>query len=108
MTTEPTGQEPRYSSPVEDCDVKDRVKLVAYRAKRDEWLRWYEVRKDEPNSIQQQIFSMIFIDLAYRTLVKPRRATDENVKIAARSGLLAHLLDQCYVANQILAIHAPG
>lgn len=104
MTTEPTGQGSRYTSSVQDCDVKDRDKLVAYRAKRDQWLQWYELAKDEPNSIQQQIFSMIFIDLAYRTLTQPRRDTDQNLKIAARSGLLAHLLDQCYVANQVLAI----
>jgi len=100
----PSGQESRYTTSVEDCDVRDRAKLVAYRAKREEWLQWYELHKDEPNSIQQQIFSMIFIDLAYRTLTEPRRNTDENLKIAAKSGLLAHLLDQCYVANQVLAI----
>jgi len=104
MTTEAADQGPRYTCSVEDCDVKDRAKLVEYRAKREEWLRWYELRRDEPNSIQQQIFSMIFIDLAYRTLAEPRRNTDKNLKISARSGLLAHLLDQCYVANQILAI----
>lgn len=103
MTT-PSGQESRYTSSVEDCDVKDRAKLAAYRAKRDEWLRAYELRRDEPNSIQQQIFSMLFVDLAYRTLAEPRSSTDKNVQISARSGLLSHLLDQCYVANQILAI----
>jgi hypothetical protein len=103
MTT-PSGQESSYTSSVEDCDVKDRAKLVAYRAKRAEWLRGYELRRDEPNSIQQQLFSMLFVDLAYRTLAEPRRSTDQNVQIAARSGLLSHLLDQCYVANQILAI----
>ena len=103
MTT-PSGQESRYTSSVEDCDVEDRAKLAAYRAKRDEWLRAYELRSDEPNSIQQQIFSMLFVDLAYRTLAEPRSSTDKDVQISARSGLLSHLLDQCYVANQILAI----
>jgi hypothetical protein len=99
-----TDKKSRYMSLVENCDVGDRARLIEYRAKRDVWLRWYELDKDEPNSIQQQIFSMLFVDLAYRILVEPRRTTDEKLKIAARSGLLAHLLDQCYVANQILAI----
>src|SRR5580704_4282273 len=104
MTSEPTDQTKRYTTAVQDCDVQNRASLVEYRAKRDEWLRWYEVRKNEPNTIQQQIFSMIFIDLAYRTLTEPRRATDPNLKIAARNSMLAHLLDQGYVASQVLAI----
>lgn len=46
---------------------------------------------------------MLFIDLTYRIAYEPRRDTSvEN--IAAKSGLLMHLLDQCYVANQVLAI----
>jgi hypothetical protein len=105
VSTDLTGQgSSRYKCPVEECDVKDRAKLLAYRGKREEWLRCYELHEDEPNAIQQQIFSMLFIDLAYRTLAEPRRNTEKNVKIAATSGLLAHLLDQCYVANQVLAI----
>jgi hypothetical protein len=60
--------------------------------------------EQEPHSIQQQIFSMIFLDMAYRILAAPRSNADEDLKIAAKSGLLAHLLDQGYVATQILAI----
>jgi hypothetical protein len=104
MMPPPPARVPRYKCHPEECDVEDRAKLVEYRAKREKWLEWYEVHKNEPNSIQQQIFSMIFIDLAYRTITEPRRTTDEKLEIAARSGLLAHLLDQCYVANQVLAI----
>src|SRR5664280_1956024 len=102
--TAPTNQGPRYKSTVEECDVGDRAALVEYRAKREEWLQWYELRNDEPNSIEQQIFSMIFLDMVYRILAEPRRNTNEDFKIAARSGLLAHFLDQGYVATQILAI----
>jgi hypothetical protein len=103
MTPEALNQQSRYKSRIEDCDVVDRERLAKYRAKREEWLGWYESQNDEPNSIQQQIFSMIFLDLAYRMLEEPRRDT-QNANVSAKSGLLAHLLDQGYVATQVLAI----
>lgn len=97
----PNTKVPRYRARVEDCEVDDRDALLKYRVKRDLWLGWYEHSAAEPNSIQQQLFSMIFIDLTYRAVISPRR---DSADIAAKSGILAHLLDQCYVANQILAI----
>src|SRR5258708_4592601 len=57
----PTNQKARYNSTIDKCEVKDRTALIEYRAKRDEWLRWHELDKDEPNSIQQQLFSMHFL-----------------------------------------------
>jgi len=81
--------------------ARDRARLVDYRAKRDEWLRWYELREDEPHSIQQQVFSMIFLDMAYRILAEAYRTTNKDLEVAA-NGLLAHLLDQGYVATQVL------
>jgi hypothetical protein len=104
MATTPISPTARYTFTAEESDVQNRGALVEYRAKREEWLRWYELQRDEPNSIQQQIFNMIFLDLAYRILAKPRRDASDALQIAARSGLLAHLLDQGYVATQVLAI----
>jgi hypothetical protein len=104
MTSEPESPEYRYKSPVEQCDVIDRKALEQYREKRYEWLSWYELRKGEPNTIQQQLFSMMFLDLAYRTLASARQSTDQGLAFAAQSGLLAHFLDQGYVATQVLAI----
>jgi hypothetical protein len=51
----------------------DREALALYRIKRYEWLSWYELRKGDPNTIQQQLFSMMFLDLAYRPLAVARR-----------------------------------
>ncbi len=90
--------------PTEARDVSDSTKLKQYRAKRTEWLRWYKFDKDEPNNIQGQIIRMVFLDMSYRMLTKPRGESPQNVNIAARNGLLAHVLDLGYVANQVLAI----
>lgn len=47
---------------------------------------------------------MMFLDLAYRILASARQSTDQGSAFAAQSGLLAHFLDQGYVATQVLAI----
>jgi len=99
----PLAPSTEYKCTVEECDVEDRIALDKYRAKREEWLRWYDLGSDEPNSIQRQIFSMIFLDLAYRILAGPR-ATNETSGTATQNGFLAHFMDQGYVATQILAI----
>ena len=104
MPNEPESPEFRYKTPVDQCDVVDRKKLQQYRDKRYEWLSWYELRKGEPNTIQQQLFSMMFLDMAYRLLASARQSVDQGVTFSAQSGLLAHFLDQGYVATQVLAI----
>jgi hypothetical protein len=104
MTNEPESLEYRYKTTIDQCDVVNREALALYRVKRYEWLSWYELRKGEPNTIQQQLFSMMFLDLAYRILAMARQKTDQESEVSAQSGLLAHFLDQGYVATQILAI----
>jgi hypothetical protein len=74
--------------PVEACDVLKPQELAKYRKKRTEWLGWYQFRKDEPNNIEGQIIRMIFLDMSYRILAKPRGETPQDLKIAARNGLL--------------------
>jgi hypothetical protein len=102
MTT-PLSQKSRYKSRIEDCDVIDRAALAEYRIKRDEWLRWYELEMGGPNSIQQQLFSMHFVDMAYRIILEARQTQDSSNSLP-QSPLLSHLLDQGYVATQVLAI----
>jgi hypothetical protein len=101
---EPESPELRYKAHIDQCDVVDRKRLERYREKRYEWLSWYELRKGEPNTIQQQIFSMMFLDMAYRVLASARQSAEQDVTSSAQSGLLAHFLDQGYVATQVLAI----
>jgi hypothetical protein len=104
MANEPESLEYRFKTTIDQCDVQDREALVMYREKRYEWLSWYELRQGEPNTVQAQLFNMIYLDLVYRTLVVPRYKANDQAKIAARSGVLVHFLDQAYVASQILAI----
>lgn len=102
MPSEPESPEFRYKTPLDQCDVVNRKKLEAYRDKRYEWLSWYELRKGEPNTVQQQLFTMMFLDMEYRLLASARQSADQT--FSAQSGLLAHFLDQGYVATQVLAI----
>lgn len=104
MPDEPESLEYRYKAPIDQCDVADRKRLEQYREKRYKWLSWYELRKGEPNTIQQQIFSMMFLDMAYRILASARQSTEQDLAFSAQSGLLAHFLDQGYGATQVLAI----
>lgn len=93
-----------YACGPHECDVQDQLRLTEYRKKREVWLHWYGLQKDVPHSIQQQIFSMQFMDLAYRSITRPRQAGEQDEKLAVWNGLLAHLLDQGYVASQVFAI----
>ncbi len=95
---------PSYACEPHECDVQDQPRLIEYRTKRKEWLHWYGLHKDVPNNIQQQIFSMLFMDLAYRSITQPRQIGEQDASLAIRNGLLAHLLDQGYVASQVFAI----
>jgi hypothetical protein len=95
---------PSYACEAHECDVQDQSRLIEYRKKRELWLHWYGLRKDVPHTIQQQIFSMLFMDLAYRSITQPRQAAELDGNLAVRNGLLAHLLDQGYVASQVFAI----
>lgn len=90
--------------PPDKCDVSNMTRLIDYGNKRAEWLSWYSFRKDDPNNIEGQIIAMTFLDLSYRVLTRPRGDMALGPDIAARSGILSHMLDQGYVANQILAI----
>ena len=97
----PASNEP---PPVEKCDVSNFKLLTKYRKKRAEWLSRYSFQKDDPNNIEGQIIGMIFLDLSYRILAKPRGDMKNGADIAAKSNILAHMLDQGYVATQVLAI----
>ena len=83
--------------------VLNRTALAQYQAKREKWMRWYSLDEHEPNSIERQIASMVFLDMTYCILAEARIDTD-GASVAAASGFLANFLDHGYVATQVLAI----
>lgn len=97
-----TGQ--RLAVPQESCDVEDRGKLESYRALYRKWMGWYEHSPDNPNTIEDQVMSMIFHDLVYRSITSTRATLAPEIPISARSSTLAYVIDSGYLANQVLAI----
>jgi hypothetical protein len=89
---------------VEQCDVSDPLLLDRFRQKREQWLSLYSFNKNDPNSIEGQIVSMVFLDLSYRMIAMARGNVARGPDIAARNLLLEHLLDNGYLATQVLAI----
>lgn len=101
MTTSP-GSSSLFKYSVDDCDVEDRTALVAYREKRREWLDW--LQGDPRNSINRQLYGMMWDDAAFRALNEARRFSSPEHPTGASAPLLAGLIDQGFVATQILAI----
>jgi hypothetical protein len=87
---------------IDQCDVEDREALAAYRAKRAEWLHWLE--GDAHNSISRQLYGMMWGDAAFRALNEARRFASPEHPTGAVAPMLARLLDQGFVATQVLAI----
>ena len=91
-----------YKYTIDECDVLDKKSLEKFREKRAEWVKWFGV--DEANTIAEQIYSMMWGDAAYRSLVEAYRFSSENNPTAHENGMLAGLLYDGYLANQMLAI----
>lgn len=84
------------------CDVKNKDKLVTFRAKRAEWLSLFD--RDPIHPISHQISAMLWNDAAYRSFNEARRFATSDRPLAAIAPMLAELIDIGYVATQILAI----
>lgn len=94
----------RFEVPIAQCDVMDKKKLEAYRAHWRRWMAWYEHSPQEPHSIEQQIHTMLFNDLTYRSVVSARSSVPQETEISARTASLAYLLDTGYVTTQVLSV----
>ena len=91
-----------YKYTVDECYVSDKKSLEKFRQKRTEWLKWFGV--GDPNSIANQIYSMMWGDAASRSLVEAYRFSSKDKPTAHENGMLAGLLYDGYLANQMLAI----
>ena len=94
----------RFAKPTKECDVLDRTKLESYRAHWRKWMSWYDHSQNEPHSIEQQIQTMLFNDLTYRSVVSARGTVSPEIEVAARTTTLTFLLDSGYVTTQVLAV----
>lgn len=90
----------RYA--LEKCDVHDRNALAAYRDCRLRWVEW--LSGNTHNSINRQLYGMMWDDAAFRALNEARRFATKEHPTAAVAPMLAGLIDQGFVATQVLAI----
>lgn len=91
-----------YKYPISECQVRDVVRLGAFRTKRTEWLRLLD--GDPVHSVSSQLSAMLWNDAAYRSFNEARRLASENGPKAAIAPILAEFLDIGYVATQVLAV----
>jgi len=94
----------RFATPARECDVHDQSKLESYRALWRKWMSWYDHSPNKPHSIEQQIQTMLFNDLSYRSVVSARDTVPLEIEVTARNSTLTFLMDSGYVATQVLAV----
>jgi hypothetical protein len=91
-----------YKCPPEGCDVRDKAKLEAFRAKRLEWLHLLE--NDEEHSTTGQLGALLWQDAAFHLFNEMRKGAPGGRPPTITSPLLAEALDNGYVTNMILGI----
>lgn len=87
----------RYS--VDQCDVVDKVALLAFREKRRVWLSW--LNSDDVHAIWPQISSALWNDVAFRTISEIALADAES---ALNNPVLTEALVHGYYSAQALSI----
>ncbi|MBM4293803.1 MAG: hypothetical protein FJ126_02725 [Deltaproteobacteria bacterium] len=86
-----------------NCDVHDKKKLALFINKRNEWKRL--LLEGSPHSIYNQIVRLLWNDAVFRTFNEARRLTIEHSSPnCGLNGPLLRLLDEGFVASQIMAI----
>ena len=90
-----------YAYDLAQCDVpgERRAGLESYRAKRRIWLSW--ISTDEHHAIWTTLHSMVWTDVAFKTLTNFAVSDDKN---ALNNPLMVEALLNGHVATQVLAI----
>lgn len=88
-----------YEYPTAQCDVTDQRVLQSYRDKRRLWLSWIDT--DEHHAIWTVLSSMVWTDVAFKTLTNFAVANEAN---ALNNPLVVEALLDGHVATQVLAI----
>lgn len=88
-----------YEHPITECDVTNKSALQSYCDKRRVWLSW--INTDEHHAIWSVLSSMVWTDVAFKTLTNFAVGDDGN---ALNNHLLVEALLDGHVATQVLAI----
>jgi hypothetical protein len=90
-----------YAYKLDQCDVPQdrRSELQRFRAKRAEWLSWLET--DEHHAIWSTLHSMVWADVAFKTLTGLAIDNEEN---ALNNSLVMEAMLNGHVATQVLGI----
>jgi hypothetical protein len=90
-----------YSYTIGQCDIPAhrRAALESFRDKRRLWLSWLDT--DEHHAIWTTLHSMVWTEVAFKTLAGIATDNDEN---ALNNPLVSEALLSGHVANQVLAI----
>jgi len=90
-----------YAYAINQCDVplERHAALQSYREKLRLWLSWIDT--DEHHAIWMTIHSMVWTDVAFKTLTGFAAGNDEN---ALNNALVVEALLNGHVATQVLAI----
>lgn len=88
-----------YAYPIEQCEVEDKKSLTMFRQMRRKWLDW--LKDDEHHAISRSISTIMWNDVAYRTLVF---VAESDPKSALNNPLVSELMIHGHFAVQVLAI----
>lgn len=91
-----------YSYELDQCDVSDKKSLKIFREKREVWLSWFS--HGISSSIENQLYNLMWWDATFWTLNEARKFADEKSPSSAITPILAGLIDQGYLALQILSL----
>lgn len=91
-----------YNFTIDECDIVDKKLLGSYRSKREAWLLWLD--HNEPSSIDNQVYNLMWSDAVFWTLNEARKFTDDKHPSSAITPILAEFIDQGYIAIQIISI----
>jgi hypothetical protein len=84
------------------CDVEDKESLAVFRNRRQEWKRCLI---EDPYSVSHQISHLLWNDTIFRAFNEARRLSiEKNDNGVGLNGPVINLLDEGFVALQIMAI----
>jgi hypothetical protein len=85
------------------CDVHDKTRLALFISKRDEWKRC--IVGSGLHAVQKQVTHILWNDTVFRTFNEARRLTTERKSQEyGLNGPLIRLLDEGFVASQVMSI----